>query len=437
MKLLIENGLLVHPGENRNERAAILIDEGLIAGILNAEEAAAVKRADMDRIIDATDMIVAPGLIDMHTHLREPGQEYKETIESGSRAAAAGGFTAVACMPNTTPPNDNSSVTQSILDKARSVASCRVYPVASITAESKGERLTEFGDLLRAGAIAFSDDGRPVGDSDVMRLALEYARAFDALIISHAEDRSLSGTGVMHEGFVSTRMGLSGIPRAAEDIAVFRDVALCELTGSRLHIAHVSTKGAVWIIREAKARGVKVTAETAPHYFTLTHEAVEGFNTHAKMNPPLREAEDVEAIKEGLKDGTIDAIATDHAPHSELEKNVEFDQAAFGIVGLETSLGLTMELARQNILTLEGVLQKLSSNPARILKVKGGSLEIGNPADITIIDPDLPYTVDAAKFESKGKNSPFDGRGLTGRAVMTICAGAITWKVEEAFRPQR
>jgi len=436
VKLLIENGLLVHPRENREERASLLIAEGRIAGILNAEETAAAKRSEPDQIIDASGLIVAPGLIDMHTHLREPGQEYKETIQSGSRAAAAGGFTAVACMPNTTPPNDNASVTQSIIEKARDVALCRVYPVACITAGSKGEHLTEFGDLLQSGAIAFSDDGRPVEQSDVMRRALEYAKAFDALIISHAEDRALSAGGVMHEGRVSTRLGLPGIPRSAEDIAVFRDVSLCELTGSRLHIAHVSTKGAVEIIREAKARGVKVTAETAPHYFSLTHEAVEGFDTDAKMNPPLRDDEDVEAIKIGLKDGTIDAIATDHAPHSELEKKVEFDQAAFGIVGLETSVGLTMELARQNILSFSGALQKLSSNPAKILKIQGGTLEIGIPADITIIDPHLRRRVDAARFESKGKNSPFDGWMLTGVAVMTICAGEIIWKVDEAFKPQ-
>ena len=429
--LLIEHGTIVHPDENRTERKHLLIEDGKVKGFLSDEDLSSLQgETNIDRI-DASGLMVCPGLIDMHVHLREPGEEYKETIMTGSHAAAAGGFSSVACMPNTIPVNDNSTVTDYILQKARTEGACRVYPVACISKGAAGKRLTEFGDLRDAGAVAFSDDGKPVTDSDLMRRALEYAKTFDMPIISHAEDLSLSEGGAMHEGSVSTRLGLPAIPFAAEDVAVFRDVTLARLTGGRLHIAHVSTRGAVDIIRNAKADGVQVTAETAPHYFTLTHEAVEGFRTNAKMNPPLRTEEDVEAVKEGLGDGTIDAIASDHAPHSSLEKEVEFDRAAFGIVGLETSLPLTMDLVRQKVLTFPQAVKKLSTGPAAILNIPGGAIRIGLPADISLIDPGLEYEVDASRFKSKGRNTPFHGWRLKGRAVMTIVQGNIVWRLDK------
>ncbi len=425
MRTLIENGTIVYPEREKTDKRNLLIRDGVIQGFPNDEESASLKSQLQVRVVDASGLMVVPGFIDMHVHLREPGEEYKETLNSGSLAAVAGGFTAVACMPNTNPPNDCAAVTGYIVAKARSEAKCRIYPVASITVGIKGERLTEFGDIIDAGAVAFSDDGKPVSDSDLMRRALEYAKVFGVPIISHAEDLGLSAGGAMHEGTVSTRLGLPGIPSAAEDVAVFRDVAIAGLTHGRVHIAHVSTEGAVEIIRAAKARGINVTAETAPHYFTLTHEAVEGYRTEAKMNPPLRTARDVEAVREGLRDGTIDVIATDHAPHSVLEKEVEFDLASFGIVGLETSFGLTMELVRENVLTFSKALQKLSTNPARLLHVQGGCLKEGQPADLVLIDVEKEYQVDAASFKSKGRNTPFHGRRLKGMVVKTIVNGEV------------
>jgi dihydroorotase len=429
VKLVVEGGIGISISEKKEEKQHILIEDGTIKAFLSEAELLSIKRDHNVEVVNATGMILAPGLIDMHVHLREPGEEYKETIQTGTQAAVAGGFTAVACMPNTHPPNDNASVTEFILEKAKMVAACRVYPVACITQGLKGEELTEFGELKKAGAVAVSDDGRPVEKADLMRRALEYAKAFHLPVISHAEDRSLSEGGVMHEGFVATRLGLPGIPWVAEDVAVFRDVALARLTGSPVHIAHVSTKGAVEVIRRAKAEGVPVTAETAPHYFMLTHEAVVGFNTHAKMNPPLRAEEDMEAVRAGLKDGTIDVIATDHAPHSVLEKNIEFDKAANGIIGLETAVGLTMKLVHLNVLNLTQALEKLSFNPARILRVEGGTVAVGKPADITILNPSLEYTVDANEFKSLGRNTPFHGWRLKGRPVMTIVNGNIRWKL--------
>jgi dihydroorotase len=332
-------------------------------------------------------------------------------------------------MPNTLPVNDAATVTRYILEKAAQAGNVRVYPVAALSHGSQGEILAEYGELKEAGAAALSDDGRPVSNSQLMRRALEYAHTFDMLVISHAEDLTLTGEGVMHEGVVSVQMGLKGIPAAAEEVAVFRDIELARLTGARLHIAHVSTAGSVEIIRRAKASGVKVTAETAPHYFSLTHEAVRGFDTNAKMSPPLRTEADVAAIKAGLADGTLDCLATDHAPHSILEKEVEFDRAANGIIGLETALGLSLELVREGVLSLSGLIGKLSSNPARILGVPGGSLAAGGPADVTVINLDKPWTVDVEQFKSKSRNSPFHGRHLTGRAVLTVVGGEIKFQV--------
>ena len=425
MGLLLKGGLLLDPAQNLEERRDLLIEDGRIA-VLGAPGSVP---GEAHQVVEVTGLLVCPGLIDMHTHLREPGQEYKETIATGGQAALAGGFTAVACMPNTMPVNDSATVTRYILEKAAQARGVRVYPVAALSQGSHGEILAEYGDLKEAGAAALSDDGRPVANSQLMRRALEYAHTFDMLVISHSEDLALTGDGVMHEGLVSLEMGLKGIPAAAEEVAVFRDIELARLTGARLHIAHVSTAGSVEIIRRAKSQGVKVTAETAPHYFSLTDEAVRGFNTNAKMSPPLRTRADVAAIRAGLADNTLDCIATDHAPHSILEKEVEFDRAANGIIGLETAVGLSLELVQGGVLTLAQLIAKLSTNPARILGVPGGTLQVGAPADITILDLDRAWTVDVQQFKSKSRNSPFHGRELTGRAVMTMVGGEIKFKV--------
>ncbi len=418
MNLLIKNGHIIDPANNVDEKLDILVSDGKIVklgkpGSIPANDA---------QFVDATGKLVAPGLIDMHVHLREPGFEYKETIATGTDAAKAGGFTSVCCMPNTNPVNDNRSVTEFILSLSKNAAA-RVFPIAAITKGSRGEELTEMAELHAAGCRAVSDDGKPVMTAGIMRRAMEYSRIFDLLIISHCEDTTLSDKGVMNEGIVSTELGLRGIPRAAEDVMTGRDIALAEQTGCRLHIAHVSTRGAVELIRAAKARGVKVTAETCPHYFSLTEEAVRGYNTLAKMNPPLRTDADVAAVKQGLKDGTIDVIATDHAPHAMDEKSGEFDYAPFGIVGLETALGLTLKLVNEGVLSLSEAIVKLSLNPARNLKLAKGSLSIGVDADITIIDPDLEWTVDASLFKSKSKNTPFNGWKLKGKAIRTIVQG--------------
>lgn len=427
MKLLLRGGRVIDPSQGMDAVADILIEDGKISRI---EKGISPSKADAKgtlRVVDLKGVVVAPGLIDMHTHLREPGFEYKETVRTGCEAAVAGGFTSIACMANTDPVNDTRSVTEFILKQARLAALAQVYPVAAISKGQVGEALTEFGDLKGAGAVAFSDDGNPVADSGLMRHALEYAAAFDMPVISHCEDTGLSAGGLMHEGFVSTQLGLPGIPAIAEDIMVARDIDLARFTGTPLHIAHVSTAGSVRAVREAKAAGVTVTAETAPHYFTLTDEALRGFSTHFKMYPPLRGADDVEAIKEGLKDGTIDAIASDHAPHSSVEKDVEFVYAANGIIGLETSLAVCLKLVHDGILTIQQLIEKMSVNPARILKVPKGSLAPGSDADITVIDLARSWTVDAGAFRSKGRNCPFDGWDLTGKAIVTIVGGEIKY----------
>ena len=380
------------------------------------------------REIDASGCWVVPGLIDIHVHLREPGEEYKEDIVSGTRAAAAGGFTAVACMPNTRPVNDCRAVTALILERARE-GFARVYPVGAVSRQSGGQALAEFGEMRDAGVVAVSDDGLPVQDSQLMRRALEYAGDFGLAVISHSEEPSLSRHGVMNEGRVATRLGLRGIPAAAESIMVYREIALAEYTGCPVHIAHVSAAMSVDLIRRAKERGVPVTAETAPHYFTLTEGAVEGYNTNAKMNPPLRTEEDRQAICAGLADGTLDAIATDHAPHSTLEKEVEFDLAANGIIGLETSLPLSLALVRDGILDPVGLVQCMSVRPACIFGVPGGSLSPGEPADVTVIDPELSFDYTEDMVVSKSRNSPFLDWRLQGRAILTMVGGRVTFEL--------
>jgi dihydroorotase len=427
MSILITGGLVVDPTLGLEEARDILVEAGLIAGL----EAPGAIPGEGREVVDARGLVVAPGLIDIHVHLREPGEEYKETIETGTAAAARGGFTGVACMPNTRPVNDTAAVTRYILDQAAKLGRARVYPVGAISQGSLGHNLSEYGELKVAGCVAVSDDGRPVMDALLMRRALEYARTFDLLVISHAEDLELRGDGVMHEGRVSVRLGLKGIPAAAEEVMVYRDIRLARLASARLHIAHVSTAGSVAIIREAKQAGFDITAETAPHYFALTDEAVLGFDTNAKVNPPLRTEWDREAIMEGLADGAIDAIACDHAPHSVLEKDVEFAAAAFGLIGLETSLGLSLRLVHEGVLTMSQLIAKMSANPAAILRVPGGTFAPGSPADLTLIDPNREWTVDSATFASKSRNCPFQGWNLKGQAVMTVVGGKMTWRKDE------
>ena len=420
--LLIKGGRVIDPSQNLDDTLDILLADGKIKEVGKGLKAPGAK------IVDAAGLLVVPGLIDMHVHLRDPGLEYKEDIASGTRAAAAGGFTSVACMPNTKPVNDNKTVTSYILNQARKVGVVNVFPVGAITQGSKGEALAEMGELKESGCVAVSDDGHPVANAELMRRALEYARGMGIMVISHAEERALVGEGVMNEGFTSTELGLKGIPRVAEDIATVRDVFLAEYTSSPLHVAHVSTAGSVRLIREAKARGVRVTCETAPHYFSLTDDAVRGYNTNAKMNPPLREADDVAAIKAGLADGTIDAIATDHAPHHLDEKDVEFNLAMNGIVGLETSLPLSLQLVAEGVLDLPALVAKMSLNPARILGLDRGTLQVGAPADVTVIDLDREWVVTEELLASKSKNSPFLGMTLKGGAAYTIVGGKVVYQ---------
>jgi dihydroorotase len=440
MQMIIKNGHVIDPG-NMNAMADIYVDDGKIVGIEPLESpkersvrgkkpAVGKSVSAQDRksalIIDASGLIVAPGFIDMHVHLREPGEEYKETIASGIRAAAAGGFTSICCMPNTRPVNDNAQVTEYIIQTAARCRSVHVFPVAAISRGLSGKEMCEYGELRDAGAVALSDDGKPVVDSLLMRRALEYAAGVGLRVISHCEDPSLS-IGVMNEGGTATRAGLAGIPNAAESIMVMRDIAISELTGIPVHIAHVSAKESVCAIRDAKARGVKVTAETAPHYFTLTDDALIDYDTNAKMNPPLRSAADREAIRNALSDGTIDAIATDHAPHSILEKEVEFDMAANGIIGLETSVGLSLMLVNDGVLSMETLIEKLSKNPSRILGLKTG-IVAGNAADLTIIDPHQAYRYHSREGFSMSKNTPFDGWEFPGRVLYTIVNGEIVFQ---------
>jgi dihydroorotase len=423
MALLIKGGRVIDPTQKLDEVLDVLVADGVIREI--GRNLAAPAGAT---VVDAGGCYVTPGLIDMHVHLRDPGLEYKEDIISGTRAAVAGGFTSVCCMPNTKPVIDSKAIASYIIDKAKTEGFCNVFPVGTITQGMGGERMSEMGELKEAGCVAVSDDGRPVRNSELMRRALQYAQGMGILVISHAEELDLVGEGTMNEGFTSTELGLKGIPRVAEDIATAREVMLAEYTGASVHIAHVSTLGAVRIIRDAKARGVKVTCETAPHYFTLTDDAVRGYNTNAKMNPPLREASDVAAIKAGLADGTIDCIATDHAPHHLDEKDVEFNEAMNGIVGLETSLPLSLNLVGDGTLSIEKMVELMAVNPSKILSLGRGTLKVGSPADITVIDPQLQWTVTAENLQSKSKNSPFLGETMQGGARCTVVGGEIKFQ---------
>jgi dihydroorotase len=429
MKLLLTGGRIIDPAQNIDSRLDIFLEDGKISKIgTNLSKSTKSKDSEkITKIIDLTGMIIVPGLIDMHTHLREPGFEYKETIASGAGAAVAGGFTSIACMPNTSPVNDNRSITEFIRRKATETALANVYPIGAISRNSEGSQLTEFWDLKEAGIVALSDDGKPVMNAALMRRAMEYAYSLGLPIISHCEDTNLSSNGLMNEGYYSTILGLNGIPGIAEEAMVARDILIVKFTKTSVHIAHVSTAGSVRLIRDAKERGLKVTAETAPHYFTLTDESLQSYDTNFKINPPLRSEQDVAAIKEGLSDGTIDVIACDHAPHGRTDKEVEFEYAANGISGLETSLSLSLDLIQNKTLNWPELIAKMSLNPARILNLPKGTLEPGADADITVIDPLLKWTVDVQAFRSRGKNSPFNKREMQGKAILTIVGGEIKY----------
>jgi len=421
MRTLIKNGTVILSG--RTEKANILIEEGIVLSTDAGPEAKA------DKIIDAAGLYVLPGLVDAHCHLRDPGYEYKEDIITGTRSAARGGFTSIACMPNTNPPVDNAAVVRYIIEKSRKEGHVNVFPIGAITKSLEGNELSEMGIMREAGIVAVSDDGKPVMNSDVMKKALIYAGQFGLPVISHCEDLNLTDNGSMNEGLTSTMLGLRGIPSASEDVMVAREILLSQYTGVPVHIAHVSTKVSVELIRQAKNRGINVTAETCPHYFTLTEEACRDYNTNAKMNPPLRSRDDLEAVIEGLKDGTIDIIATDHAPHHFDEKNVEFEKAANGIVGFETALALSYtELVDKGHLSLPQMIGKLTVNPAQMLKIDKGKIECGKPADIILVDFDNEYRVDVSKFASKSKNSPFNGFKVKGKVKTTIVGGEIVYE---------
>ena len=422
MRILIKNGHVIDPANKRDGYFDVYIEDGKI---LEIEPELDYDGVDIE-VIDASGKVVAPGLVDMHCHLREPGYEYKEDIESGTRAAAMGGFTSVACMPNTNPAVDNKAIVDYILDQAKNVGVVNVYPIGAITKGRKGEELAEIGEMKFAGVVAVSDDGKPVQNANVMRRALQYANMFVTPVISHCEEMSLVDGGAMNEGYMSTVLGLRGIPKSAEEVMVSRDVLLAEYLKVPVHIAHVSTIGSIETIRQAKRRGVQVTCETCPHYFTLTDEAVAGYDTSTKMNPPLRTADDVKAVKVGLRDGTIAAIATDHAPHVKDSKCVEYELAANGIIGFETALPLAVTyLVKEGILSLYELLERMCVHPANILGLNKGTLSVGKPADVIIFDPEEKITVDVSKFQSKSKNSPFDGYELFGSVYYTIVGGNV------------
>ncbi len=424
MNLLIRNGRVIDPANGLDGPADVLILDGLVSRVGPGLQAPAGTPT-----MDAAGRVVAPGFIDIHVHLREPGYEYKETIATGTRAAAAGGFTAVAAMANTNPVNDTRAVTDYVLAQARADGAVRVYPIGAVTRGLKGTELAELGELAEAGCVAYSDDGRPVMNSALLRRALEYAQAFGKPVISHAEDAFLCEGGVMHEGFVSTDLGLRGIPAAAEEVMVARDIALAELTGHRVHVAHVSTAAAVRLIRDAKARGVPVTGEVTPHHLLLTEEALRTYDANARMAPPLRSKRDVEACREALADGTLDAIATDHAPHALADKEVELEHAANGIVGLETAIALCLtHLVRERVLDLPTFIARLTVGPARVLDLPGGTLTPGAPGDVTILDLGRERTIDPTRFHSKARNTPFGGWPCVGSPWMTIVGGRVVMR---------
>ncbi len=426
MKLLIANGHLIDPNEGQNSGKNLLIEDGKVIAWLGQNESA----PEDAEVFDASGMIVAPGFIDLHVHLREPGQEHKETIASGAAAAVAGGFTSVCPMPNTQPINDNAAITRYMIEQAEHAGLANVFPIGAITKSSNGEQLAEMGEMKAAGAVAVSDDGRPVPNAGMMRRAMEYAKDFDLPVVDHCEDKSLSSGGVMHEGRVSLLLGLKGMPALAEEIDAVRDILLAKETGAHIHIAHISTKGAIEIVRQAKNENISVTCEVTPHHFTLTDKAVEGYDTNTKMSPPLRSQEHLEAIIEGIKDGTIDAIATDHAPHHSDEKALEYDRAPFGITGLETAVGLAFsELVHKGVIDLVKLINLFSANPAKIFKLKNrGTLKVGSIADVTILDPDFDWTYKVSDSKSKSKNSPFENWQFTGAAVATVVGGKIVYR---------
>ena len=424
MKLLIANGYVIDPATDVNAGRNLLIEDGRIVDVINRSEPV----SEDAKLIDATGLIVAPGFIDLHVHLREPGQEYKETIATGAAAAVAGGWASICAMPNTDPVNDNPAVTRFVIEKGHAAQLANVFPIGAITKGSGGKELAEMGEMKNAGIVAVSDDGRPVPTPGMMRRALEYANGFDLTVVDHCQDPSLSAGGVMHEGRWSLILGLRGIPAAAEEMDAVRDCVLAKLTGARVHLAHVSTIGAIEAVRRAKDAGLNVTCEVTPHHWTLTDEAVAEYDTNTKMNPPLRSGEHVAAILEGMKDGTIDAIATDHAPHHLDEKALEFDQAPFGITGLETAVGLAFDLVQRGVIDLERVVEMCATNPAKIFGLKDrGTFKAGAHADVTILDPQLEWVFDVTKSKSKSRNTPFDGRSMQGAAVATIVGGRLVY----------
>ena len=422
--LLLQGGRVVDPSQKLDAVVDVLLVDGRVAAI-----GTNVQVDEQVPVHAVRGLVICPGFIDLHVHLREPGGEHKETIATGARAAAAGGFTAVCAMPNTDPPIDDPAAVGFVRAEGRRVGAARVYPTGAVTIAQKGERLTEMGEMVLAGAVGFTDDGRPVADAGIMRLALEYTQSFNVPVASHCEEKSLSKNGSMNEGLVSTRLGLTGIPNAAEDVMIMRDILLAELTGGRLHVQHVSTFHGVEMIRQAKARGIHVTAEATPHHLTLTDEACDGYRTEAKVNPPLRSAADRQAVIEGLVDGTLDVIATDHAPHHYDEKEQAFEDAPFGLVGLETALGIVhTHLVGKKLIDLATLVQRMSCAPARAFNLPGGTLRVGAPADVTVFDPGLEWVVEPAKLLSKSKNTPFAGWRLQGKAVLTIVDGRVVWQ---------
>jgi dihydroorotase len=428
MRILIAGGRVIDPANKRDAVLNLLIEDGRISEVFSP---GAQPAPPADRVLDARGKVVCPGFVDLHVHLREPGREDMETIATGTRAAARGGFTSVCCMANTTPVNDNQSVTDFIIDRARRDGAVHVFPIGAVTKGMQGEELAEIGELVGAGCVAISDDGKPVMNAELMRRALEYSTLFKIPVIQHAEDTHLTGKGVMHEGRVSTELGFKGIPAASEAVIVARDLLLAELTGGRYHVAHVSTAEAIHLVREAKMKGIAVTCEAAPHHFALSDEAVRSFDTNTKMSPPLRSTRHVEAVKAGLADGTIDAIATDHAPHTIQDKEVEYDYAANGIIGLETAFGLAVSvLVDGEVLTLSQTIARLTSEPARIFGLAKGTLSMGADADVAIVDPGREWVVDITKSASKSRNSPFHEWKLRGQVLATIVGGKIVWELQ-------
>ena len=427
MSLLLRGGRVVDPSQDLDRRADLLIEDGRVAGVGNLPASRSVEA------IDVAGCVVTPGFVDMHVHLREPGREDKETILTGSRAAAAGGFTSIVCMPNTTPVNDNAAITRFILERAAAAGLVNVFPTGAITVGSRGEQLAEIGEMRSAGVVAITDDGRPVQNSQVMRRAMEYARIFDIPVMDHCEDLFLAAGGCMNEGKASTRLGLRGMSRAAEELHVVRDIILSRITGARVHILHISTRESLDQVRVAKSQGIRVTCEVLPHHFTLTDEDIENFDTDFKMMPPLRERADVEAMLEGLADGSIDCLATDHAPHTRLDKEEPFEEAASGVVGMETAIPLCWEhLVRAGVVPVSRLVELFSLNPSRILKLGKGTLAEGADADVTVIDPDRRQVVDPSGFRSKGRNCPFRGWELRGAPVLTVVGGRVVHRQESA-----